>query len=158
MPAKLLMRHLPIAILAIALSLFPAAAPTAQSLLVTCFLTAAHRYHLSPVLLYSIAWRESQLNPRALNRNSDGTIDTGIMQVNSRWLPELATYGISEEMLLDPCTNIGVGAWVLASEFHRAGASWRAVGRYNSPDPAAGIKYAMRVRQTFEGLLPTVGE
>jgi len=80
------------------------------------------------------------------------------MRVNSRWLPELATYGISERMLLGPCTNIGVGAWVLANEFHRVGASWRAAGRYNSPDPRAGADYAAKVRATFTGLLPKVGD
>jgi len=148
-----MIRHLSAIIVVAALSIFAATASLAQSPLATCFTSAGHRYHLSPVLLYSIAWGESRMDPGALNRNSDSTSDIGIMQVNSRWLPMLANFGISQEMLLDPCTNIGVGAWVLANEFYRRGASWEAVGRYNSPDPQLGAGYAAKVRVTFEGLL-----
>ncbi len=141
-----------------ALSMSVTTACLAQSPLARCFTSAAHRYHLSPVLLYSIAWGESRMNPRAMNRNSDGTIDIGMMQVNSRWLPMLGSFGISEDMLLDPCTNIGVGAWVLANEFYRRGASWGAVGRYNSPDPRVGAQYAAKVRAVFESMLPVAGQ
>jgi len=153
-----MIRNLLVAVVLAALSLFAATASPAQSPLAKRFTNAAQRYHLSPLLLYSIAWGESQLNSRALNRNSDGTTDIGIMQINSSWLPELASFGISEEMLLDPCANIGVGAWVLANEFYRDGASWGAVGRYNSPDPQVGAEYAAKVRVTFEELLAPKGQ
>ncbi len=36
-------------------------------------------------LLRSIAEAESGLNPAAINRNSNGTYDFGVMQINSSW-------------------------------------------------------------------------
>jgi len=122
---------------------------TAQPSLAQCFLAAAHRYSLNPLLLYSIACHESQMSTAASNLNEDGSIDLGIMQINSRWLPVLAAHGISRDMLLNPCTNVSVGAWILASEFYRHGASWSSVGRYNSPDAKVGADYAEEVRLIF---------
>ncbi len=140
------------AILGIVMALNLAAARislSASPTVASCFLSAANRYHLSPVLLYSIAWKESRLNDWAVNSNGDGTIDIGLMQVNSRWLPELAKYGISRQMLFDPCTNVSAGAWVLAKVFYQNGANWSSVGRYNSPDPGIGSVYAEEVHKIF---------
>ena len=41
------------------------------------------------------------------------------MQINSRWPPVLQQHGISEQTLLDPCTNTYVGAWFLARNIDR---------------------------------------
>ncbi len=44
---------------------------------------------------------------------------SGNMQINSRWPPVLQQHGISEQTLLDPCTNTYVGAWFLARNIER---------------------------------------
>ncbi|PRA32418.1 transglycosylase SLT domain-containing protein [Pseudomonas poae] len=98
-----------------------------------CWQLAASRYHVDPLLLYAIAKVESGLNPGARNFNSDGSQDIGLMQINSRHLPALAHYGITEQHLItQPCTSVMVGAWILAGFIRDKGYGWQAVGAYNA--------------------------
>ncbi len=100
-----------------------------------CWSQAAQRYGIPADLLYAIARAESNLNPQAINRSHmqrTGSYDIGLMQINSTHLGTLARHGISESDLHEPCTNLHVGAWLLAQNFTRLGATWDAVGAYNA--------------------------
>lgn len=120
------------ALAALALSLPPSAGAY-------CYERAAAEYaHLgvTETLLRGIAEVESSNNHRAMNlshQDRTRSYDIGLMQINSRWLPTLAQYGITEQSLrTDACQNLLVGAWILASNMQRHGANWDAVGAYNA--------------------------
>jgi len=117
----------------------------------SCWQSAAERYGIHTTILRAIAMTESAMNVRAVNRNTNGSVDVGLMQINSRWFPRLAEMGIEPEDLWDRCTNVHVGAWVLAGYIRHFGYNWRAIGAYNagpssSPDSERKrITYAKRV-------------
>ncbi|MCP1509273.1 soluble lytic murein transglycosylase-like protein [Pseudomonas marginalis] len=122
-----------------------------------CWQSAASRYHVDPLLLYAIAKVESGLNPGARNVNRDGSQDIGLMQINSRHLPALARFGITEQHLLtQPCTSVMVGAWLLAGFIREQGYGWQAVGAYNAgtrPDrQARRSRYALAVWRYYDAL------
>lgn len=117
------------------LILLAACAIGAPSLSQACWTEAERLYGVSSSLLYAVARAESDLDPSAVNlthRSRTGTYDIGLMQINSSHLQRLSAAGITERDLYEPCTNILVGAWLMAHSFARYGASWEAVGAYNA--------------------------
>lgn len=80
--------------------------------------------------------------------NANGTDDFGVMQVNSLWVPALATRsGFSEvqtreKLITDPCFNIAAAALILRTylaETH--GALLPAIGDYHSHRSALNGAY-----------------
>jgi soluble lytic murein transglycosylase-like protein len=119
-----------------------------------CWDEVGTRYGISPYLLYAIARTESGLDPAAVNRsNANGSVDVGLMQINSAWFPALAANGITPQMLLDPCTNLEAGAWILAQNIRRLGYSWEAVGAYNAASADKRLRYA---RSVYRNLPPAL--
>jgi hypothetical protein len=114
-----------------------------------CFAEAGKEYGLAPELLYSVAKHESGLNPTAVNWNTNGSYDFGVMQINSVHAPELKRAGIPWSSLADPCTNVRVGAWILSRCFAKYGQTWEGVGCYNSQTPSKRDKYARQVAQVY---------
>lgn len=118
---------------------------TLESAHAFCFETAGLRYGVSPQLLKAIARQESGLNPLAYNSNRNGSVDMGLMQINSRWLPFLKQHGVAPQDLWSPCTNVMVGAWILAGNFARMGYTMQALGAYNSTQTDMQLRYAQQV-------------
>jgi hypothetical protein len=71
----------------------------------------------------------------------------GLMQVNSWWVKR---FGISPESLLAPETNMVWGKAILRDEIARHGLTWKAVGKYHSPDPELGRRYAWKVYWNYK--------
>lgn len=97
-----------------------------------CFDDAAEKMGLDRDLLLAIAMTESRFKKNAINVNSDGTEDVGVMQINSTHLTFLNSVGISRRDLFNACVNIHVGAFILKDCIRRHGKTWNAVGAYNA--------------------------
>ena len=108
-----------------------------------CFDEAGGQYGINPLILRAIAKVESNFNPAAINWNSNGSYDFGVMQINSSWAPVLGKERWNT--LGDPCCNIKTGASILASCMKKYGYTWEAIGCYNSQTPDKRDKYARSV-------------
>jgi soluble lytic murein transglycosylase-like protein len=117
-----------------------------------CLDDAADYFSLDPVLLHAIAKHESGMHANAFNQNRDGSYDLGLMQINTSWLPVLATKGISAQQLMDPCVNGYVGAWILRSNIERFGYTWKAVGAYNASSANKQLRYANNIYSIWQSL------
>lgn len=110
-----------------------------------CFDDAARYQHVNPDILRAIAWQESHGRPDAKHFNADGSVDFGMMQINSIHLRTLARYGVSRPMLMDPCVSVYVAAWHLKSKMVKYGNTWAAVGAYHSETPRENLTYRSRI-------------
>jgi soluble lytic murein transglycosylase-like protein len=110
-----------------------------------CIDDAAARHRVSAAVLRAIGWQESRLQPQALGRNANGTLDVGAFQINSVHLSELGRYGIDRAALADGCTSAEVAAWHYRRQIDRYGNDWNAVGAWHSTAPARTAWYANRI-------------
>lgn len=118
------------------------AAPPADN----CFDKAGAYQGVNPLVLRAVAWRESKGDATAINRNANGSIDVGQLQINSIHFPELTRQGIPHRALTDPCVNIFVAAWLLKQKMVRYGNTWRAIGAYHSESPHERDAYARSIQ------------
>jgi len=108
-----------------------------------CFEDAGEKYAISPLLLECIAKTESGLDPRATNKNRDGSFDIGLMQVNSYWINRL---GLDRDRLItDSCYNTMAGARILSQCIDRHGYTWEAVGCYNAVSMNKKTAYSWKI-------------
>ncbi|EKB5322707.1 transglycosylase SLT domain-containing protein [Salmonella enterica] len=124
-----------------------------------CFDLAGRDYHIDPDLLRAIAWNESRFVPTAIGKNTDKSIDVGVMQINSQHFSQLSSVGITKDHLYtDPCMNIYTGAYFLAVAFKRWGVSWQAVGAYNAGfrqserQSLRRLQYARKIEQIYSAI------
>jgi soluble lytic murein transglycosylase-like protein len=110
-----------------------------------CIRNAAEYHDVNPQLLRAILVVESRLNPNAINRNTNGTRDIGVAQINSIHLPVLQFHGIKEDHLMDACINTYVGAWLLRKQIARHGLSWYGIATYHSTTPDLNYRYQVLV-------------
>lgn len=117
-----------------------------------CFEEAALAQGVPAGLLWAIAKVESAFDPLAVQYNTNGSVDFGVMQINSRWIgywPE-----VTEEALRDPCINVQIGARVLADCLSRYGYTWEGIGCYNAVSPDKRAAYARRIIAVIESMEP----
>ncbi|MGY6258794.1 lytic transglycosylase domain-containing protein [Paraburkholderia caledonica] len=131
----------------------------AETDLRACFEHAAQRRHISVKLLLAIGHVESRYRPGAVNTTTGAM---GVMQIMPFHLNWLKRYGIDRSDLLDGCTNINVGTFLLADFIRMYGNTWRAVGAYGAGiapgKEKARLEYARLVQQQYERLMNADGE
>lgn len=106
-----------------------------------CILQAAQYQSVNPHVLRAILRVESALNPGAVGRNTNGTVDIGIGQINSIHLKELSKYGIGPNHLLDACVGTYVAAWHLKRVSASGGNTWESIAKYHSGNPYYNRRY-----------------
>lgn len=116
------------------------------------FEEAGEYYRIDPKILYSIAKIESKLNPNAINRNTNGTLDMGIMQINSVHMEKLNKLGFKQEHLFNPKINIYAGAWLLKRCFNKHGVSKDGLTCYNGriKDNPYGYKVLRELKEVYK--------
>ncbi len=124
----------------------------AQACRADCFDMAGHYQKVNPMILRGIATIESHGNPHAINHNHNGSVDYGMMQINSVHLRELKKYGVHRADLMNACENIYTAAWLLKQKMKTHGNTWLAVGAYHDERPQLRDQYARKVRLVVDKL------
>ncbi|MCB9990151.1 MAG: lytic transglycosylase domain-containing protein [Rhodospirillales bacterium] len=124
--------------------------------LAACIFLAAQTYSIPPAVLLGIYQVEAGKVGQQVGPNQNGSYDLGPMQINTIWLPELAAqWGVSTETAKrwvrdDPCTNVGVSAWILRTHLDETRDLSRAIAHYHSRTPHIGNGYKYRVIASME--------
>ncbi len=118
--------------------------------LAACLMLASQTYSVPPAVMVGILQVEGgQVGQQV--KNTNGTYDLGPMQINTIWMPELAEkWGVHEQVAKrwvrdDPCTNMGVAAWILKNHINRTGSLSKAIQHYHSRTPKFGTAYKAKV-------------
>lgn len=124
-------------------------------MLAVCIFTAAQTYVVPPSVILGILNVEGGRIGQAV-RNTNNTYDLGPMQINTIWLPELASFwGVRQSEALrlvrdDACVNIGVGAWILRTKMNQTGSLTQGIAYYHSATPLLGHNYRKKVLNAME--------
>ncbi|ABM39526.1 lytic transglycosylase domain-containing protein [Polaromonas naphthalenivorans] len=121
-----------------------------------CFAEASARYTVNEYILRAIALHESRMNPSLQLVNSNGSVDIGLMGINTVHISpgeRLYRAGMTGSMLLDPCTNVMTGAYLLRLKMNRFGNTWTAVGAYHSITDQYNVAYQGRIRASLDKVM-----
>lgn len=110
-----------------------------------CVDSAAMYHSVNAHVLEAIVRNESRGDPKAIGRNTNGSVDVGLTGINSVHFPELAKKGVAPEDLFDECVAIYVGAWKLSKKLAKHGNTWKAIGAYHSETPEFNLRYQGRI-------------
>jgi hypothetical protein len=116
-----------------------------------CMVATAAFYHLPPRVLPAIHVVEGG-RPGSISRNTDGSFDLGVMQVNTLWAPKIAAVtgmtdaAVRSRLTYDPCFGIAAAGAIMRVYLNESGGDLlRAVGDYHSHTPARAIAYQEKV-------------
>ncbi len=116
-----------------------------------CMALVAQIYALPPRVLPSIQAVEGG-GLGVTHRNTDGTEDMGVMQINTLWIGALARYSrldpaeVRARLLLRPCYNIAAAGLIMRTYLDETrGDLMQAIGNYHSHTPLLNQIYQAKV-------------
>jgi soluble lytic murein transglycosylase-like protein len=118
-----------------------------------CVAHASRQYMVPPEALLAIMMQENG-RPGMKKRNTNGSLDLGVMQINTVWLQDkspLKYYIDENQIAYDTCANIHVATWILAKHYGSSRDIWRAIGMYHSP---GNLGFATSYIQNVNSRLP----
>lgn len=83
--------------------------------------------------------------------NTNGSHDLGPLQINSWWVPRIASLvgrpvaHVRGWLRTDACFNAGAARWIFLTALAESRDYWKAIGIYHSPTPWRQRKYAASV-------------
>ncbi len=123
-----------------------------------CLLLASQVYQVPPHALIAMMHVEGGKIGQAVGPNQNGSYDLGPMQVNTRWVPELAKiWQVDEATALsrvrdNGCVNVHVAAWILRQRVNDTGSLYQGIAAYHSYTPMYGNPYVLKVVATMRRL------
>jgi len=109
---------------------------------IVCSIAAAMKYEVPANLMLAIAEKEGG-RPGQWVRNGDNTYDVGPMQFNTRYLSDLAPYGIAaQDVAASGCYAYDLAAWRLRLHIRNDGGDlWTRAANYHSRTPRHNAVY-----------------
>ena len=128
--------------------------------LASCLMLAAYTYQVPAAVLVGIYRVEGGKVGQQV-KNTNDTYELGPMQINTLWMKELAKHWNVPESTAkrlvrdDPCTNMGVAAWILRQHLQETKSLSTAIAYYHSRTPFRGQAYRKKVLNAMkkDGLL-----
>ncbi len=103
---------------------------------IVCAITAAVKYDIAANIMLAVADKERG-KPGQWVLNTNGTHDVGWLQFNTRYLRDLASYGISaDDVASNGCYAFDLAAWRIRNHIDNdSGDIWTRVANYHSRTP-----------------------
>lgn len=128
----------------------PAASPLENPEIAQCVPQASKAFGVPQEIIEVVLEVEGGW-PGAEIENNNGSHDLGPMQINTQWIPRLKAFGVSREDVRDnPCVNISIGTWLLATELEQGRTLAEAIARYHSPTRHHQLRYLSKVAEVLE--------
>ncbi len=107
-----------------------------------CIQMVSEIHALPEVLLYALLQTEGGAVGHQ-NKNENGSVDMGPMQINTIWNRQLQGMQVdTTELTNNGCKNIAIGAAILHKYIQEKRDLWKGIGRYNATDKRPDIQDA----------------
>jgi len=103
------------------------------------------------LLLKSIVIVESGEYSKAINRNTNGTTDYGLGQINTIWVKGLELDTV--KLINEPLYNLKWSAYILKHCLDKYGWTWEGLAHYHNSQAIYGLRYMLKVQEVYNKLL-----